>query len=199
MNVAEFIVDTGDAAVLLPIAALVFASLWLTGAMRGSLAWVFAIGSCAAVMVVLKLACYVCASSLVVVGLRSPSGHTALATAVYGSLTAMVVPRLDPAGVRTAVVSLVAVWIAGIAASSVAIHAHSVPEVVTGILVGTASVMLFRAQIRRGWPDKSQVAVVAALAVAGLILLHGQRVEAEGPIKDLATLIDESIGSSVSW
>jgi len=194
MAVADFIVDTGDDAVLLPIALLIFVALRLTGALRESIAWALAIGSCGGSILVLKLVFYACAPSLVAAGLRSPSGHTALATAVYGALAAIVLAGVNRTEIKAAVILVVVAWIAAIAVSSVAIHAHSIPEVAVGVVAGAASIWLFRVRGGSAAALKGHLAVPLILAVAALVLLHGQRVEAEGAIERMAALIDHSTG-----
>jgi membrane-associated phospholipid phosphatase len=199
MAVADFIVDTGDAAVLLPIAILIFLVLWLAGDLRGSLVWALAIGSCGAAIGVLKLVSYACAPALLAAGLRSPSGHAGLATAVYGSLALMMIGRVSHTGVKIGAASLVIVWIAAIAVSSVAIHAHSAPEVVLGVVVGAAAVLFIRAKNRREGEFKGRLSVVMLVAVIALVVLHGQRVEAEGTMERWAALIGRSTGCAVLW
>ena len=196
MPVADFIVDTGDAAVLLPIAFLIFIVLWLTGDRRAALGWALAVASCGAAIGALKFASYACAPVFAGAGLRSPSGHAGLSTAVYGSLAVLLIARVRHIGIKIGLLSLIAVWIAAIAIASVKIHAHSVVEVIVGAGVGAGSVLLVRARAQEGRELKGRLSVVVLVAVACLVLFHGRRVEAEATIEQWGSLIGRSTGCS---
>jgi membrane-associated phospholipid phosphatase len=196
--VADFIVDTGDAAVLLPIAFVIFVVLYLTDNARAALAWACAVASCGAAIGALKFATYACAPVFVGASLRSPSGHAGLATAVYGSLAVLLIARVSHVGIKVGVLSLIVAWIGAIAIASVKIHAHSVSEVVVGAAVGAASVLLVRAHSHGGRALKGRLSIIVLVAVACLVLLHGKRVEAEATIEQLGSLIGRSTGCS-AW
>src|SRR5258707_7726203 len=83
------VTDFGDQAVVVPLAvgiALIFA---LSGWRRGALAWTAAIGSTLGLILFLKLRFFACDHLLTEARPGNPSGHTAVATAVYGGLLAI--------------------------------------------------------------------------------------------------------------
>jgi membrane-associated phospholipid phosphatase len=144
----NFITDFGDSAVTLPLALLVLIFLFAAGSRRLALAWMLAIGSCGAVIGALKILFGACGHELTFVHLTSPSGHTAMSTAVYGSLALLIGARL-PLGQRRTILAATAIVIVGIAVSRVALHDHSRSEIALGFAVGVGAAALFRAALRR--------------------------------------------------
>jgi len=169
-----FITDFGDSAVTAPLALLVLVFLFAAGARRLALAWALTLGGCAVVIGMLKLGFGACGHQLTFVRLVSPSGHTAMSTAVYGSLALLIGVRLPP-GQRRAVLIVAAIAVIVIAVSRVALHEHSRSEIAVGFAVGVVAVALFRAALRRhaapalplGW-----LLLCGGILVAGL---HGTR------------------------
>ena len=181
----NFITDFGDSAVTLPLALLVLIFLFAAGSRRLALAWVLAISGCGAVIGVLKIMFGACGHELTIVHLISPSGHTAMSTAVYGSLALLVSARLPPWQRRTILIAA-SITIVGIAVSRVALHDHSRSEIAVGFAVGVVAAALFRAALRHyaapplpfGWLLLSGGVLVA--------VMHGTRWMIEPTVHRLA-------------
>jgi membrane-associated phospholipid phosphatase len=182
----NFITDFGDSAVTAPLALLVMIFLFTAGERRLALAWMLALGGCAVVIAVLKLGFGACGHQLTFVHIESPSGHTAMSTAVYGSLALLIGARL-PRGQGRAVLIAAMIAVIGIAVSRVVLHEHSRSEIVVGFAVGMGAVAVFRAALRRhaapalplGW-----LLLCGGILVAGL---HGTRWMIEPVLHRLAS------------
>lgn len=181
----NFITDFGDSAVTVSLALLILVFLFAAGSHRLALAWLLAIGGCAAVIGMLKLIFGACGHELTLVHLVSPSGHTAMSTAVYGSLALLIGARLPP-GRRRGVLIAAAVAIVGIAVSRVALRDHSRTEIAVGYIVGVAAVAVFRAALRR---HAAPALPLGWLLLSGGLLLtamHGTRWLVEPAVHRLA-------------
>ena len=123
----------GDAAVTIPIAAVLFAVL-LAGARPGAAwRWSAAVAACGVVTAAGKLGLAAWGDGLA--GLFSPSGHTASGVLVYGAMALLA---------RHRVAWLLAACLAGlIAASRVYLHVHTPADVMAGLLVGAGSLACF--------------------------------------------------------
>jgi hypothetical protein len=109
-----FITDLGDIAVTLPLAVLIGCFLGAARQVRPAVGWGVAILTCAGVIGVVKLLLLGCGHRLPIPDLLSPSGHTAMSTAVYGSLCLLVADSRPPA-VRAMVYTAGILLISGIA------------------------------------------------------------------------------------
>ena len=163
----RYLTNLGDAAVVLPVAALIL--LWLLdlAGQRIAVLWCCALLVAGGGTALLKI--YVDACSAPVPGLDSPSGHTGMSTLVYGGLALMI-------GTETASWRRLAVGAAGvaivatIALSRVLLGAHDLIEVVVGLLIGSAALALFArsyvgvpaAGQRRIWPLAFATSILAA-------------------------------------
>ena len=81
----QFLTDFADEAVVLPLIVAIGIALWLLGWRRGALAWIVTACLTLGAMLVLKLLAMACGPD----HLRTPSGHTAAAAFVTGSLAAI--------------------------------------------------------------------------------------------------------------
>jgi membrane-associated phospholipid phosphatase len=173
----EFLTDFADQAVMLPLAAAIGLALALSGWWRGCAAWIVVVGGVLGTMGVLKIAFFACSSLLGGTGIHSPSGHTASAAVIMGGALILFLRGRVPVAVLAAIpVSLAVLF--GI--SRLAVHAHSIAEVVVGGFIGLAGAAMLamlagpRPRVP-GWP-----AAVAAAAI--LIGLHGLRLHAESAL-----------------
>jgi membrane-associated phospholipid phosphatase len=178
-----FLTDFADQAVVLPVAATVLAILLTLGWRRGALAWAGCVGGVLVLMLALKLVTFACIWRAPWTGLRSPSGHTATASVVYGGLIALFFPR-NAAGILTAVLLGGAFGLV-FGLSRLALHVHTVPDVLLGAAVGTSAAALLR------WLAGDRPATLSSprLALATLIVIaifHGHRLQAETHIRWLA-------------
>jgi len=183
--------DFGDSAVTVPLAALTLIFLAAAREMRVALGWVLAIGGCAIVIGALKLIFGACAHRLALANIVSPSGHTAMSTAVYGSLALLigaVLPRY-----RRAIYVGAAIFIGGIAVSRAVLHEHDIAEIVVGLLVGLGAAASFHEILRR--PDAPALPVTwFALCALGLVaMMHGTRWIVEPVVNGLAVAVRRAL------
>lgn len=166
--------DFGDAAVLLPLAAVMLIWLLGMGAARGAAYWTVAVVLCAGVTAALKISFDGCPPAHVV---RNPSGHTSLSTLVYGAVT--LVTAVESAGLRRiAAIGGGCGLVLAIAASRVMLGAHSTPEVGIGLAIGITALSLF------SWgylPGEGKRWRLPLFWTSGLLLLimHGKQLTSE--------------------
>jgi membrane-associated phospholipid phosphatase len=180
-----FITDCGDSAVTVPLALLALVFVFAAGQRRLALAWILAIGGCAVAIGALKLAFGACGEDLAGGYITSPSGHTAMSTAVYGGLALLTGSRL-PTGKRYAIYAATAAGIVGIAVSRVVLHEHNLPEIVIGWIVGASAVAVFAAALGR---REAPALPLFSLFLCGVILvavMHGTRWMIEPAVRHLA-------------
>ena len=179
----NFLTNFADQAVTLPLAACVFLGLLALGWRRGALAWGASVAGVLTMMLVLKLATLACESHLAQTGLKSPSGHTATAAVVYGGLFALLAPRSR----RVTLVAAASggAFALGIGLTRLALHVHTVADVLVGAAVGVAGAVAMR---HLAGPRPTRLATSWLLAGACLVLLlfHGDKLEAETRLRWLA-------------
>jgi hypothetical protein len=190
------VTDLGDAAVTLPLAASLLVYLFLVRWPRAALSWAAAIVACALAVTALKLTLLSCGGAWRGVA-ASPSGHAALAAAVYGAVVAVAGRQL---GRRAAVllrVTALAVVVA-IGMSRVAVGAHTVPEVLIGMAIGALAAAAFHHAIADS-PQRSPPAWpwLAAATVAVVMALHGQHWSMESHIRAIAGLLARGVPACV--
>lgn len=177
----NFLTDFADQAVVLPFALVVAVALGVAGWWRGMFAWILAVGGVLGTILTLKLVCIACAIHFNPIGVVSPSGHTAGACIAYGGLLVLLMhgrlPRL--------VVALLPVGIGVlIGISRLALHAHTLGDVMVAMVVGMAGVAVLALlagprPALRPWPVGMAVLVVLAV-------FHGLRMPAEAAIHHAA-------------
>jgi membrane-associated phospholipid phosphatase len=193
---ATWITDFGDSAVLLPIAAAVLVILLVSHSRRSAISWAVAVGLCLATMVMLKLAMHACGRVVVPSGaITSPSGHAALSVMVYGGLAALAIMTLQRASYRILIGLAASIVIGAIAVSRVILLAHSVAEVVLGLIVGAVCVAVFVIGRRGVHLANFPLRHVAPVVLVLLIFLHGHRANAESLLISLAQVFRVSTGA----
>jgi membrane-associated phospholipid phosphatase len=182
------VTDFGDQAVVFPLAvgiALVFA---LSGWRRGALAWTVAIGSTFCLILFFKLRFFACDHPLTAARPGNPSGHTAVAAAVYGGLVATIVrSKLSSKRWALPCTATIAVFLAVvIGASRVILDLHSMTEVVVGGTIGVAGAVSF---VILAGPPLRGVRMLRVVAIGLLIvtIFYGFRITAEAAIRSVAT------------
>jgi membrane-associated phospholipid phosphatase len=175
-----FLTDFADEAVVLPVAAIVLVILLALGWRRGALAWMFGVGGVLGVMLILKLIVFACIWRLPGLGLSSPSGHTAAAAVVYGGLLALLAPRRRGGALLAALTGGALALLVGF--TRIALHVHTVPDVVVGAGVGVAGAMLLRHFAGERPERLSSPRLLLAVCVA-IGLFHGHRLAAETRIR----------------
>lgn len=184
-TVITLITGLGDAALLLPAAALVLLYLLRTRSWRAATGWVAVLALCAGLTVVAKMLFHACGGQFPTLAVHSPSGHTSLSTTFYGC-GALMLSTNQSWGRRLAVLLAGAALIVAIAASRVALHAHTIEEAVAGFAIGLLCVGVFlihylpRAVYFPYWP----IPVTAIIALA--LLTHGQHLSVEGLLGRMA-------------
>ena len=179
-----FVSDFGDTAVTVPLALLMAAVLVAAGHFRMALGWCLAIIACAGLIGALKLVLSVCGYQSGGSVLASPSGHTAMSTAVYGGFAAVLGAGLErPA--RDAVTAAAVALMLAIAASRAVLHYHSATEVAVGLAVGSLALSGIVVLARRYQPVRLPVLTVAGAALAIALVFHGVRWPAEQAIRRL--------------
>ncbi len=180
-----FITDCGDSAVTLPLALLVLIFLLFAGQRRLGCAWVLTISSCAIVIGGLKLVFGACGADIAGGHIISPSGHTAMSTAIYGALALLAGSRL-PSARRYIIYAAALAGIAAIALSRVVLHEHNVPEIVIGWAVGAAAVAVFAVAAGRLEAPSLPFGWMLLCGVVLVAVLHGHRWKIEPAVRHLA-------------
>ena len=184
LTAARFVTNFADQGVLLPLVVAVAAALFLAGWRRAALAWSGVTGAVWTTILLLKLACLAC-GPLLVEGLHSPSGHTAAAATAMGGLFGLVVRWRGRTWRWTLPISAGTAAVVGL--SRLALHTHSLPDVLMGGTVGVAGATLLVAWAGAPPPRVRLLRVLAPMA-AVILLLYGTRLPAEGAIKRVAAL-----------
>jgi membrane-associated phospholipid phosphatase len=163
----------GHSLLLLPASFGLIGLLLLAGSRRDALAFVVALLIGLTATLLAKLTFEACLWGISTLRIESPSGHASFSALVYGCL-AVLVATGRPIGQRL----LIAVGASGlillIGFSRIAVEVHTPEEVVLGLLIGAAGVVLFAAL--RGQPRRlaipwgalafaSPFAIVLALCV----------------------------------
>lgn len=192
----EAITGLGDAGLLLPGSAAVFALLLRRGSVLIALSWLVAVAACLSLTVMAKLV--FSAFSMYGVGwlsLVSPSGHTSFSLTFYTCLATLVTEERSLTQRR--------IWVGAamllsllVGASRIVREDHSGEEVVVGILIGGISVALFLF-LRKRAPGLSvspgSFAGFLVLLAAAAYLLNGSSLPAEKIImrgaEKLATML----------
>ena len=175
----QFVSDFADQALVLPIAIAVFVTLHVTGWRRGAIVWGAVTVATLCLMLVLKLSFGACGYLLLDGEIRSPSGHTASAGLIYGSLLGLFVERIFRQRTLSVLVVLAVVGIVG--ATRVMLGAHTTAEAALGALVGLGAAMLIIEYM--GEPTKRGKFAFALLPTIALVfLLHGLHLPAEAAV-----------------
>jgi membrane-associated phospholipid phosphatase len=187
MFTVQYISDFGDQAVVLPLAVAIALTFALSEWRRGALAWTVAIGGTLSLILFLKLSFLACGNLMPEAHLRSPSGHTAAAAAVYGSLiaTTMRSTRENKRWTLPCTVAI-AVFVAVIfGASRGVLGVHSIAEVLIGGAIGVGGAVSYA--VLAGTPLRAvRMLRVVPTSLLIVIVLHGLHVPAEAAIKSVA-------------
>ena len=168
--------EFGDAAVVLPLSAVMLVWLVWLHARRAATSWVVAVSLCIVGTALLKIFLYVCSP---VSNLVSPSGHTSLSMLIYGAF-ALVITAEIRGWQRVAVLAAGAGLIVGIAGSRLVLNVHSMLEVGLGVLIGTVALALFASRYLRLRSEGKSLRPLILPAIAVITLLHGHELRAEG-------------------
>jgi membrane-associated phospholipid phosphatase len=178
MNLLAALSDAGDSAVLLPLALLLIAALWRYQSRAAATTLIVAMAACGAVIIVLKITLIAC-GQVWNAGVVSPSGHASMSTTVYGAL-GIIAARQAPRWQQPAIVLGSWLFVGAIAISRVVLGAHSYAEVGLGLLIGAAALCLFAVPYFRLRKAPLNLALLVALSVAIVLVLHGAHLPVEG-------------------
>jgi membrane-associated phospholipid phosphatase len=180
-----YITDLGNVVVVGALAATVAVYLIMAGSHRPALALVVTFALAAVLIAVAKLICMTCHVTTFYPTLRSPSGHVAMTTAVYGMTASIVAARMKRwQGVLLWIVAIFLILL--IAASRVLLGFHSPLEALAGLAIGGASYAVARWSVLRHAPVQFDGRALAVTAVAVILLFHGVPVPTEHMIQWLA-------------
>jgi membrane-associated phospholipid phosphatase len=180
------ITDLGDAAVALPLSAVVLVWLLWLHARRAAVSWVVAVGLCIVGTALLKILLYVCPP---VPDLVSPSGHSSLSTLIYGAL-AIVIAAERRGWQRVTALAAGAGLIVSIAGSRFLLNVHSALEVGIGVLIGSVTLALFASRYLHLRSEEKSLRPLILPAIAVITLLHGHELRAEGYLHAISRYLD---------
>lgn len=187
------ITSLGDTALLLPVSCLVFVALLAQRQGGAALSWAAAMAACALLTLGAKLGFHLCGAGLDALEIRSPSGHTSVSTAVYGSL-GILIGSGRPAWQKWTAAFVAVTLALAVGASRLLLRVHTLEEVLIGYGVGGACVALFAMLFARaGWP-RIRLRWMALGVAAAIAILGGLHVGFEANIARLSGLIADTFG-----
>jgi hypothetical protein len=177
-SILDVITDVGDSASLTGIVGACSIYLFSRKSGRGAAFLIGAFLMTAMLIALFKIGFMGCRSHHLL-GIRSPSGHTACSTAVFLACAMLMRSQL-PENRRFLPLILLTLLILGIAVSRVWLEYHSVAEVVLGLLTGILGIGLARFLVLRSHAVGAFDAYAFALwgVVAGIIM-HGTHLPVE--------------------
>jgi len=178
----ERLTDFGDTAVLLPLSLVFFIWLLATHRAATALIWLLIVVACNFVIGALKLYFLACPAGDI---LRSPSGHTGLGILVYGSIALVLAAATRRRWLRRLIVALGTALVVLIAVSRLMLRNHSPTEIAIGAAIGGVSLAVFARFYRPGNSRRRSVFLLAVVALAVVVVFHGEQVRAEGFLRYL--------------
>jgi membrane-associated phospholipid phosphatase len=177
----QSLTDLADQAIVLPLIAVIVASLFIQGWWRGAAAWLAVTAATFGLTLALKLIFLGCGGSLGITRIHSPSGHAASAALICGGILARFVSSVPLTLVAATVGAVV------IGYTRVVLGFHSLGETVLGgvIGIGGAAALCLIA----GPPPRMRTLPLALVIIAVLAALHGKRLPAEPAIREASGLI----------
>jgi membrane-associated phospholipid phosphatase len=175
--------DFGDLAVLAPMSAAIGGWLLIVQARRVAFWWVVALGLCAGGTTLLKMVFYACPP---VPELISPSGHTSMATLVYGAVV-IVFSAEAARSSRFLVAAGGLLLILAVAVSRAILGFHSIPEVVLGSILGLIALAVFGRAYFHDKPGGRGLRGLMAVLATLMVLLHGQDLAAESLLRRMVS------------
>lgn len=183
------ITDIGDSLVLGGIVLAGALYLFFSRCPKGALALLFSLLGSALLISLAKLAFIGCGGHAKDYNLYSPSGHTALCVAVFGTYGFIMASQLK--GIWRFLPALVfAPLVFAIAVSRVALNYHSIPEVTVGFTIGGFVLICTAIFLKRGAPlPKFNLHALILYVIVTTALLHGFHSPAEHWIEVLASYV----------
>lgn len=190
-HVEEFlytVTKLGEAGLIAPPVFGAIAALWVVGERRNAGALALAFALCLAATVLSKIL-----FMFVYRGgpLRSPSGHTALAAFVYGSLAVLAYKRERLGALRHVTAALCAAIVLAVAVSRYEIGGHSRTETAFGLIYGIAAVLFL--ERRFAWRPRARTSMALSAAAGFVVMLAAYFVLASGYFDE------EAISDFADW
>ena len=164
IDALELVTRLGETPLIAPATAAVAIALTRGGSWRAARALLATMLACALMLAIVKVAFMTCATSAA--GSRfiySPSGHTGMASAFYGSIYILAGGEKPGFGAQ-ALRIICPLVVAVVAISRVLLDAHTIAEVVFGLVLGAACIAVF---LRPEEETRVEIrALAAALAIA---------------------------------
>jgi membrane-associated phospholipid phosphatase len=185
MALQETLSDFGNAVVASAAALVILAWLWGRLGWVAGLVFLICFASVIGSVVGLKLIAYdlrppVGETPILGLSQGAPSGHTALATIVYGSLAA-VLATVDRRPRAWAAAVLCVTVIVAVAVTRVTLARHTIGDVIAGLLLAGVGVGVFARALlvqTRDRPVNAMAVFAATSAAAVLVLASGFRFNA---------------------
>ncbi|MDR3450304.1 MAG: phosphatase PAP2 family protein [Alphaproteobacteria bacterium] len=183
------VTDFGDSALTGTLSLLLAAHLLAAKERRAAAAAALAFTLTGGVVALGKLMIYSrCPGTALFLNLQSPSGHSAMSVAVYGTAAAIIASDLT--GWRRALPFAVALPLVGlIAVSRVLVGAHTVVDVTVGTSIGALAGLGLWAVLLRGHAVHFRWQIFTIQAFVLLMLLHGLHFPAESMLRRFSILI----------
>ena len=161
--------ELGDPTFLVFVALGAFFYLWVSGQRRLAGHLAFTVGLSTALTIGAKIGFILAHDLEPTLLLRSPSGHIAIATTVYGCCAMMLAAPGDKL-VRWGAFTVTALFLLALAGTRLALQLHNIAEVVVGFFIGIGCLAVFAScfRARRHAYDVGQLAAL-------LLLLGGTR------------------------
>jgi len=178
--------NLADLAVVLPLAIAIL--LWLL-VMRSAWAaiwWSIVVAICIGGTAVLKIYFFACPP---IADLHSPSGHTSLGTLVYGAVI-MFTAAETQGWQRRAVTAFGTLFILSIAISRVLLHAHTMVEILSGLLIGGVALAIFTKAYLSHHPVRVWLQPLVLAVVIILIIFHGHELRAEEFLDNVSAYLE---------
>ena len=178
----RLITNFGDSAVTVPLAMLAVGYLVVVcKRLRAGMALASVALGAGLTLLFLKLAFQACLNPLGHGLIHSPSGHAALSATIYGSLALLLSHGSKH---RKLALTAVAVFVLAIAVSRLAVGAHNLAEMVTGLAIGGGFTLVFERKTRQEAPIKLYRRPLLIIAALTMLATYGIHIPAEEIIID---------------
>lgn len=180
----------GESALLMPLSAVVAVALWMRAPGEAA-GWMRAVLLCVTATALAKVAGYAL-DGLGLALVRSTSGHAAFAAMFYVGLWKVFGRGLPHP--FAGLLCLAALGMAGaVAVSRVALHVHSVREILAGGLVGLVAALVFAARPVGARRQTAAVAVAFLVVTAATVTLHVHGMRSETVLRSAGLMVAQAL------
>ena len=186
------VTDLGDSLLLGACVMVVAICLMLSRCRKEAFTLCAAFFLTSATIAFMKIVCIGCFAPFPWLTVRSPSGHSALSLAVFGTMALIIARRVGWIG--RFVVWTSTILLAGtIAYSRVLLGMHLRAEVLIGLGVGGVAIWLAAIFLKHQPTPPIKYRPIVIVLAAVIFILYGDRAPAEGLIKQIAAEVNESL------